>query len=317
MKRGEKCKVVLAADYAYGARGSPPTIPANATLVFEIELFEFDNETDLSKDGSGSIKKLETKASTGEEKPEYDATVKIEYTVASTDGKELVAKKEQTFVIGDETFPQGVQYAISTLPIGSAAKFTIQPIQAYGSTGNAEMNIPADAVTVWNIELLEVKNIPEPSDLSPSEKVTMATEKKTEGNTLFGQGKFERALKKYDLASSFARFVPGDDANAAEEIRVACRLNAAQCLLKLKNYEEAENRCSDLLKSDSRNVKGLYRRALARHALGNLAGAVEDLKLLIEIDSTQQEAVRELARVNAKIKAQEEKDRALFSKMFQ
>jgi FK506-binding protein 4/5 len=32
MKRGEQCRVVLRSDYAYGASGSPPKIPANATL---------------------------------------------------------------------------------------------------------------------------------------------------------------------------------------------------------------------------------------------------------------------------------------------
>jgi hypothetical protein len=32
MKRGEQCRVVLRSDYAYGKNGSPPTIPADATL---------------------------------------------------------------------------------------------------------------------------------------------------------------------------------------------------------------------------------------------------------------------------------------------
>ena len=32
MKRGEQCRVVLRSDYAYGKSGSPPTIPADATL---------------------------------------------------------------------------------------------------------------------------------------------------------------------------------------------------------------------------------------------------------------------------------------------
>lgn len=41
MHRGEVAQLICRADYAYGARGHPPTIPADATLKFEIELFSW------------------------------------------------------------------------------------------------------------------------------------------------------------------------------------------------------------------------------------------------------------------------------------
>ena len=44
MHKGEKSLFVLKPDYAYGASGSPPKIPANATLHFEIELLNILDE---------------------------------------------------------------------------------------------------------------------------------------------------------------------------------------------------------------------------------------------------------------------------------
>ena len=41
MKLGEKCTLTCSPDYAYGARGFPPVIPPNSTLVFEVELLGF------------------------------------------------------------------------------------------------------------------------------------------------------------------------------------------------------------------------------------------------------------------------------------
>lgn len=38
MKLGEKSELHIESEYAYGAMGSPPSIPANAKLIFTVEL---------------------------------------------------------------------------------------------------------------------------------------------------------------------------------------------------------------------------------------------------------------------------------------
>lgn len=58
MKKGEKCILTCRPDYAYGEKGSPPKIPGNSTLQFEVELLEWRGE-DISKDG-GVMKSIVT-----------------------------------------------------------------------------------------------------------------------------------------------------------------------------------------------------------------------------------------------------------------
>lgn len=41
MTKGQLCKLTCSPDFAYGAQGFEPLIPANATLVFEVELIDF------------------------------------------------------------------------------------------------------------------------------------------------------------------------------------------------------------------------------------------------------------------------------------
>ena len=44
MHRGEKWLLIVPSEMGYGAKGKPPTIPRNATLVFEVELLDFSQD---------------------------------------------------------------------------------------------------------------------------------------------------------------------------------------------------------------------------------------------------------------------------------
>lgn len=56
MRKGEKALLTCAPQYAYGVAGSPPKIPANSTLIFELELLGWKAQ-DLSPKSDGAIER--------------------------------------------------------------------------------------------------------------------------------------------------------------------------------------------------------------------------------------------------------------------
>ena len=48
LKKGHKATLTCPPDYAYGAKGAPPVIPPDATLVFELEVLDVNKGIRLS-----------------------------------------------------------------------------------------------------------------------------------------------------------------------------------------------------------------------------------------------------------------------------
>ena len=74
MKKGEVAVLYCKSNYAYGESGSPPKIPPNATLVFEVELFDWKLE-DLSKKKDRGILRRTLKPGSGYSSPNEEALV--------------------------------------------------------------------------------------------------------------------------------------------------------------------------------------------------------------------------------------------------
>uniref|UniRef100_A0A383W6I9 peptidylprolyl isomerase n=1 Tax=Tetradesmus obliquus TaxID=3088 RepID=A0A383W6I9_TETOB len=100
MKKGELANLVCRADYAYGAAGSPPTIPPDATLQFEVELISWKSVKDITGDG-GVIKTIVSEGQGWQNPKDADEvvvtfTARLKPTPTPEDAAAAASKKPQT-----------------------------------------------------------------------------------------------------------------------------------------------------------------------------------------------------------------------------
>lgn len=125
---------------------------------------------------------------------------------------------------------------------------------------------------------------------------------KIEGNRLFGSGQYEDALSKYELALQLASEVPD-----SEEIRSMCHANRAICFLKLHKYDDTIKECTEALELNPSYVKALLRRAEAHEKLDHLEEAIADMKKIMELEPSNDQARRTIQRLEPILAEKREK----------
>jgi len=85
MLLGEVAKFTISSDKAYGPGGSPPKIPPNASLDFEIELLSFTDREDVLQDGTLMKKQLGKPDEDSWVTPNANCDVEFKLTIAGGD----------------------------------------------------------------------------------------------------------------------------------------------------------------------------------------------------------------------------------------
>lgn len=153
MKSGGKRTVTIPAGLAYGATGRAPSVPANAALVFDLEL------DPMGWMGVTALKTQDNVVGTGAV-ASAGKNVKVAYTlwfydarVASTKGTQLETNTNgYTFTLGTSGVIAGFDQGITGMKVGGKRTLTIPASLAYGNAG--QNNIPGGAALVFDVELL-------------------------------------------------------------------------------------------------------------------------------------------------------------------
>lgn len=135
MRTGEIAKFRICAAKAYGAQGQPPTIPANASLDFEIELLKFTDREDIT--GDGSIMKKTLKDGNRWQRPNKQCDVKLDVRRCLSGEEEHkeddewhsgwwpASKRYDPLVINGATFPAKLRTAVETMKADEVANIRL------------------------------------------------------------------------------------------------------------------------------------------------------------------------------------------------
>lgn len=179
MKKGGIRKLVIAPDKGYGARDKGP-IPANSTLIFEVELVDFTPAraamTDVVsgpgqpmpsdksdggtadpglKDIGDGLKIRDLKEGSGEPVKE-GATVTIHYTGWTVDGNVFDSsyKSGEPMTSSLGRLVAGWQKGIPGMKPGGVRKLVIPAALGYGARGSPP-DIPGGATLIFEVELVK------------------------------------------------------------------------------------------------------------------------------------------------------------------
>jgi FK506-binding protein 4/5 len=188
MSIGECSRFIIKSDYGYGPVGSPPTIPPNATLVFEIELFDFHGD-DISEAKDKSILRSILKQGEGYTTPNDGASCVINVKGTNLKTNQVFDSRQNVqFEIGEGAslnIVEGIEYGLTKFKKSEISKLVIKSSRAWGSDGFAQFNIEPFTDVSYEVELVSFEKAKETWQLNSKEKLEQSRLVKDRGSEMF------------------------------------------------------------------------------------------------------------------------------------
>ena len=319
MKKGEKAVLNLASSYGYGESGSPPKIPPNATLVFEVELFDWSREDLTRKKDKGVTRSIITEGE-GYQVPNDGANVTVHLIGKYAD--RILEDREISFIVGEASEAgvlDSLDMVLTRMKKGEKSEVFIRRDYAWGDFPPKSFNLPPDYESVvYEVTLIDFEKKKETWEMNEDERVEQAEYAKNRGTDFFKANKYQLALKQYKRVTQCAGpFVQTDDRNEKKDaLLLAGYLNLALVYLKLNKFQDAMSNCNLALEMDENNVKALFRRGQSFLGIKEYDKAKSDFELVLSLDPGNKAAQLELNKVFAAVKNHHQREKQLYANMF-
>ena len=170
MKTGARWRLRIPPDIGYGAGGSPPAIPPNATLNFELKLHSFKSMPRFVKPNAEAQKATESglkyevvKQGAGDAPGEDDA-VELKYAFFAPNGTlvDCSESKQNIKARMKELNLAFMKEAIPMLHVGGRLRLEVPPALGFGERALSP-DVPPNSTTYWELELVRIiKPLPVP-----------------------------------------------------------------------------------------------------------------------------------------------------------
>ena len=330
MRIGEKAILKCSPEYGYGVSGSPPKIPANATLLFEVELFAWSREVDISPQKDKSLMMDVLKDGVEFENPAFESSLTMDLLIYV--GKFDPEDKEKKHVPVKVLSNWSIVVGVTPLP-PYLEDFLYKMRKQEAAACRVRSDLIHDAVPAFDIPSsadrnhLDVTYVVEVSAMSRSKtydftgkpKIAEGEKRKDAGNDAFKAGNLVLAEKYYRRALEFIGEDYGyDDADKPEchRVRISVMGNLAQVLLMRTKYSESAQFSQKVLDLDANNTKALFRLAKAQDGLQEWDAAAKSVDKILAADPNNADAAALKSKIQHAQKAYDQKQKSVFKKMF-
>jgi len=245
--------------------------------------------------GDGGLLKKILRDGYGETTPQSGQQVWAHYTGTLENGDKFDSSRDRgkafNFIIGQGQVIKGWDAGFATMKKGEHAVLKIRADYGYGESGSPP-TIPGGATLLFDVELEDFHDKEkEKWEMNEEEKMQFALSQKLKGTGLFKEKNFAVAAAAYEKG---AEYIDDVESAEAESLYVTCYCNAAMCYIKIEDWSSASSKASRALEKDANNVKGLYRRGLARMHMGLDDEAKADLLKAYNVDNSNKDIRRAL-----------------------